>query len=113
MRAIVLFQRVPGQTDANWPFAPWNRVRIITGVLFFVLLGRSKTVKKADRFINVLLVLLVLGIAQAPGRAQTYSVTYNFGANPGDPSVPQRIGAIVEGKDGALYSATEQGGAYG
>jgi uncharacterized repeat protein (TIGR03803 family) len=68
---------------------------------------------KPDRWgPSLLFALLALGAA-VPGRAQTFKVMYNLGSNPGDPTFPQRIGAMVEGKDGALYSATEQGGAYG
>lgn len=70
--------------------------------------------EKADRFAKALLLplLLILG-AISTARAQTLTVMYAFGTNPGDPTFPQRIGAIVEGRDGALYSATEQGGTYG
>jgi uncharacterized repeat protein (TIGR03803 family) len=69
---------------------------------------------RTDRLGKALFLLLaVLSFGTFPVHAQTFTVMYNFGSNTGDPLYPQRIGAIVEGKDGALYSATEQGGAYG
>jgi len=53
---------------------------------------------------------LVLVIATSVGRAQTYSVVYNFGSNSGDPNQPFYSGIIAQGQDGDLYS-TANGGA--
>jgi uncharacterized repeat protein (TIGR03803 family) len=51
----------------------------------------------------VLLVVLAVG-------AQSVSVLYHFGTNPGDPIWFREIGLIVEGLDGNLYGTSPQGG---
>lgn len=59
-----------------------------------------------------LAVLLLCGIA-VPVRAQTLTVLYNFGSNPGEPTFPINVGAIAEGKDGSMFTTSQQGGALG
>ena len=44
------------------------------------------------------------------GHAQTYSVLYNFGTQPGRPSVENNPGLIAQGRNGVLYSAGGAGG---
>jgi len=64
---------------------------------------------KFSRVIHLsMLAGLVLVIA-ATGRAQTYSVVYNFGSNSGDPTQPYFSGIIAQGRDGDLYSAANGG----
>lgn len=43
-------------------------------------------------------------------RAQSVSVLYHFGTNPGDPIWFREIGLIAEGPDGSLYGTSPQGG---
>lgn len=38
---------------------------------------------------------------------------YSLGSTPGDPQYPREIGLVAEGKDGALYTTSQQGGAHG
>jgi hypothetical protein len=44
--------------------------------------------------------------------AQSYTVLYNFGTQPGDPVIPQ-LSTITQGRDGNLYSAFPFGGGTG
>ncbi|MBA3915552.1 MAG: hypothetical protein H0X25_17190, partial [Acidobacteriales bacterium] len=37
----------------------------------------------------------------------TYTVMYNFGSNPGDPTDPRYSGVISQGRNGALYSSAD------
>lgn len=45
--------------------------------------------------------------------AQTYSVLYNLGSKSGDPINPGWIGQFAQGRDGNLYSTTQDGGTNG
>ncbi|WP_395094833.1 choice-of-anchor tandem repeat GloVer-containing protein [Armatimonas sp.] len=56
--------------------------------------------------------LLLTGLALSLGaaRAQTLTVLYDFGSNPGDPLYPHEIGMLALGKDGSIFGASEQGG---
>ena len=56
-------------------------------------------------------VLLVTILATALVHAQTYTVLYNLGSNPGDPVNPPAISVFAQGRDGNLYSTTQRGGA--
>lgn len=79
--------------------------------------------EKPNRFLIVLLSLLLLGrivaAAPAPGNAPepatfpSLSVLADFGAQKGDPVLPQKIGRLSEGPGGALYGTTPGGGAHG
>src|SRR5215471_5962512 len=51
---------------------------------------------------------LLLSVASL--HAQTYSVLYNFGTNPGDPLSPEGPNLIAQGRDGSLYSTAPYGG---
>jgi uncharacterized repeat protein (TIGR03803 family) len=53
--------------------------------------------------------LLVLASAAAAG-AQTYTVLYNLGSQPGDPLNPARQGSFAQARDGNLYSTSQTGG---
>jgi uncharacterized repeat protein (TIGR03803 family) len=44
-------------------------------------------------------------------QAQTYTVLYNYGTNPGDPLSPTPLGIGAQGRDGLFYSTTALGGA--
>jgi uncharacterized repeat protein (TIGR03803 family) len=68
---------------------------------------------KADRFTKLLLALLALAASQTTGEAQTLTVLYNFGVNAGDPTFPVNVGWIAEGKDGNIYTTSQQGGTLG
>lgn len=46
----------------------------------------------------------------ASASAQSMRIIYNFGTNLGDPIYGNPISAIAQGKDGAFYGATTQGG---
>ena len=54
---------------------------------------------------------LMFGIAVATNiaAAQTYTDLYDFGAHSNDPNDPQYTGAIAQGRDGNMYSTTNQG----
>lgn len=56
-----------------------------------------------------LAVIIVLLVALTVG-AQSVSVLYHFGTNPGEPIWFREIGLIAEGLDGNLYSTSPQGG---
>ncbi len=62
------------------------------------------------RCVKILLALLVLVVAQVSGRAQTFSVRYHFGTNPGDPMYQNELGLLAQGPDGNLYGTSPQGG---
>jgi len=68
---------------------------------------------KATQVVKIIPALWILAAIQTPGRAQTWSVLYNFGTNASDPLWSREIGAIVEGRDGSLYSTSNQGGTQG
>lgn len=53
--------------------------------------------------------LLVLALAGVAG-AQTYTVLYNLGSQPGDPTNPARQGSFAQARDGNLYSTSQTGG---
>src|SRR5579871_4531934 len=57
--------------------------------------------------------LLLAVVTSVAARAQTYSVLYNLGSNSGDPINPAWIGLFAQGRDGNLYSTSQNGGAYG
>jgi uncharacterized repeat protein (TIGR03803 family) len=54
-------------------------------------------------------ILLVLAAAVSAG-AQTYTVLYNLGSQPGDPLNPTRQGSFAQARDGNLYSTSQTGG---
>jgi uncharacterized repeat protein (TIGR03803 family) len=56
--------------------------------------------------LKFLLVLTVAGVAGA----QTYTVLYNLGSQPGDPLNPARQGSFAQARDGNLYSTSQAGG---
>lgn len=56
-------------------------------------------------------VFFVLVLSAAAAHAQTFSVLYNFGTNPGDPVHQFYSGIIAQGRDGNLYSSAISGGA--
>ena len=58
-----------------------------------------------------LTMLVLLAASAVEAHAQTYSVLYNFGSNPGDPENPTYSGIIAQGTDGNLYSGA--GGGFG
>ncbi len=47
---------------------------------------------------------LMLATASTPAHAQTYTVLYNFGSQPGDPTDPRYSGILAQGRDGYIYS---------
>jgi uncharacterized repeat protein (TIGR03803 family) len=51
-------------------------------------------------------------VALTAAHAQTFTVLYNFGGNPGDPSTPL-YGSVAQGRDGNLYGTTFAGGSIG
>src|SRR5438552_1229765 len=53
------------------------------------------------------IVIVAFGVAAT---AQTFSLLYNFGTNPGDPTNPYAPCAVVQGPDGNLYGTTPSGG---
>ena len=59
--------------------------------------------------IDWLFVVLALFTPGAHAQA-TYKVLYNFGSNAGDPTTPQWLDVVAQGRDGNLYS-TAPGGA--
>ena len=63
---------------------------------------------KIPTFSIVVMVALMAALASL-GHAQTFSVMYDFGTNPGDPLDPQASGVIAQGRDGNLYSTAVGG----
>ena len=55
------------------------------------------------------LVLLAL-LSAVPSSAQTYTVLYNLGTNPGDPINPAWVGNFTQARDGNLYSTAPYDG---
>jgi len=55
----------------------------------------------------LMLATLMLLVAAATATAQTYTDLYNF-SNNGGPNDPQWSGIIAQGRDGNLYSTTNQ-----
>jgi uncharacterized repeat protein (TIGR03803 family) len=53
---------------------------------------------------------LIALLAVSAGQAQTLKVIYNFGTNPGDPVYAREISMIAQGRDGAFYGTSQQGG---
>jgi len=61
----------------------------------------------------MLATLLLAGIAATnTAQAQTYTVLYNFGGLPGDPTTPSLSGLITQGRDGNLYTTSFLGGSH-
>jgi uncharacterized repeat protein (TIGR03803 family) len=65
------------------------------------------------RLFTLAVFILVIIAANSAVQAQSVSVLYNFGTNPGDPLNPTFSGIIAQGRDGNLYSTTPQGGTNG
>jgi len=59
---------------------------------------------------TTLLVLATLLLVSINASSQTYSDLYNLGSNSGDPTTPGYIGAFTQGRDGNLYSTSQNGG---
>jgi uncharacterized repeat protein (TIGR03803 family) len=62
---------------------------------------------------SVAALVLTIAFATAMSHAQTYSVLYNFGSKGGDPSFPTVPGIIAQGRDGNIYSTSNNGGSSG
>ena len=75
-----------------------------------ILLVISKTCTFVSRGFGLRIIALVM-LATSPVLPQTFSLMYNFGSNPGDPNVGVAPGAIVQGRDGNIYTTSELGGA--
>jgi uncharacterized repeat protein (TIGR03803 family) len=58
--------------------------------------------------ISAISILVMYAATSAP--AQTFSVMYNFGSNPGDPEMGAAPGTIVQGRDGNIYTTSQLGG---
>jgi len=56
----------------------------------------------------LLMVAIVLSAVTAS--SQTYTVLYNLGSATGDPLSPEYIGIFAQGRDGNLYSTSQNGG---
>lgn len=63
--------------------------------------------------LTILTFALAIGGATTTAEAQTPTVLYNFGTNPGDPFSPIGADVIAQGRDGNLYSTSNQGGSFG
>jgi len=64
--------------------------------------------RKPSRTIAILIlatIMFAVVAATTMATAQTYTVLYNFGSNPGDPNGPFQS-VIAQGRDGNLYSTT-------
>jgi len=62
---------------------------------------------------TVVMLVLVVGTGGAVANAQVYTDLYNFGSNSGDPITPAWMGLFAQGRDGNLYSTTQDGGLNG
>ena len=63
----------------------------------------------SQKSIGAFLLVFLVMVAAATASAQTFSVLYNFGSVGGDPMNPTLEGVIAEGRDGALYSTSQNG----
>ncbi len=69
--------------------------------------------RNADSWVwksGLIAVTVLLQLGPTVARAQSLSVLYHFGTNPGDPIWFREIGLLAEGSDGSLYSTSPQGG---
>jgi uncharacterized repeat protein (TIGR03803 family) len=55
-------------------------------------------------------IIALVMLVTSPALPQTFSLMYNFGSNPGDPTWVAP-GTIVQGRDGNIYTTSELGGA--
>ena len=58
-------------------------------------------------------ILTLIVMANAVARAQIYTDLYNLGSTSGDPLYPAWLGPFAQGRDGNLYSTSQDGGKYG
>jgi uncharacterized repeat protein (TIGR03803 family) len=56
------------------------------------------------------LAMFVLAVALAAHAQSQFSLLYTLGTNTGDPAFPYWIGAFAQGRDGNLYSTSQNGG---
>src|ERR1039458_2053996 len=63
----------------------------------------------SQKSIGAFLLVFLVMVAAATASAQTFSVLCNFGSVGGDPMNPTFEGVIAEGRDGALYSTSQNG----
>jgi hypothetical protein len=68
---------------------------------------RRSSASVLSLFVSQAIVLLAFATAAS---AQTFTVLHNFGSKAGDPYQPGHAGAIAQGRDGNMYSATPGGG---
>lgn len=61
-------------------------------------------------FAVAILTLVAMAVA---AHAQTYTDLYNLGSNSGDPVNPAWLGLFAQGRDGNLYSTSQDGGKLG
>jgi uncharacterized repeat protein (TIGR03803 family) len=70
------------------------------------------TRNRISALFSVAMLTLVVA-ASATARAQIYTDLYNLGSNSGDPVNPDWLGLFAQGRDGNLYSTSQDGGANG
>jgi len=58
-------------------------------------------------------ILTLIFMANAVARAQIYTDLYDLGSTSGDPLYPAWLGLFAQGRDGNLYSTSQDGGRYG
>ena len=65
------------------------------------------------QLLSIFATLALLAVWSIGAHAQSFSVVYNFGSNPGDPLQQFYSGIIAQGRDGNLYSGSSAGGVLG
>src|SRR5438445_3803281 len=68
----------------------------------------SETTRK--RKIALLVLAAIALLTPITASSQSYTDLYDLGSNSGDPTSPEYIGAFTQGRDGNLYSTSQNGG---
>jgi uncharacterized repeat protein (TIGR03803 family) len=67
-------------------------------------------VRRATESFVFTIVMLAVALSGISTQAQTYKVLYKLGTNANDPTQPNGIDAIAQGRDGNLYTTSSSGG---
>jgi uncharacterized repeat protein (TIGR03803 family) len=73
-------------------------------------LHAMRTETTSDARLDWTILALAFLLTLAPSASAQVTLLYNFGTHAGDPAHPNNPGAIVQGRDGNLYSTSNDGG---